>query len=110
MDKEKIQLYEIIKQVAKKRIIYSYHATTQMNLEERLISTDEVREVIAKGKIIEQRLQDPRGKTFLMSAKTKQGRYVHIACSPKEDYLVVITAYIPDPKEWTDNFTQRVII
>lgn len=81
-----------------------------MNMEERLISTDEVKEVITKGKIIEQRLRDSRGKTFLLCSKTKQGRYVHVACSPKEDYLVVVTAYIPDPKEWTGNFTKRVII
>lgn len=79
-----------------------------MNLDERLITTDEVKEVIFKGKIIEKRLNDPRGKTFLLCGRTKRKRFVHVVCSPKEDFLVIVTAYIPSLNEWENNFSKRI--
>lgn len=78
-----------------------------MNLEERMITTEEVRDVLFKGKIIEERLTDPRGPTFLLTGRTRKKRFIHLVCSPKEEYLAIITAYIPDPAEWKDDFTKR---
>ena len=31
----------------------------------------------------------------------------HVVCSPKEDYLAIITAYLPDPEQWEDNLRKR---
>lgn len=100
----------IIQEKARKLILYTHHATVQMNSEERLIITKEIREVIEKGNIIEKRLDDPRGQVFLLNHKTTKKRYIHVACSPKKNYLVIITAYVPDPREWRKNFTKRVKI
>ena len=108
MVKKKIDWLKIIRDKAKKKILFSYHATVQMNLEDRLITTDEVREVISKGKLIESRLNDPRGKTFLLNGKTKVGRYLHIVCSPKENFLIVVTTYVPNQTEWINNFSIRI--
>jgi hypothetical protein len=99
-----------IKEKSIKKIIYSFHATVQMNLPERLITTTEIREVISKGTIIEERLDDPRGETFLLSGKTSKKRYIHVVYCPKEECLTIVTAYIPDPNEWRKNFTERVIL
>lgn len=107
MDKEIAHWHKLIQEKAKKKILYSYHATVQMNLEDRLITTEEVREVITKGKIIEERIEDVRGATFLINAKTKENRYVHVVCSPKDEFLTIVTAYVPDDKEWTKNFSTR---
>lgn len=52
---------EAIQEAARKKILYTHHATVQMNSEERLISTSEVREAIDTGEIIESRPDDPRG-------------------------------------------------
>lgn len=103
------QLKEIdkIRHQARQKILYTHHATMQMNLEERLISTKEVREIIDEGKIIESRLNDPRGATFLMSGVTSKNRTVHVVCSPKEEFLAIITAYAPDRKEWSADFSKR---
>jgi len=30
------------------------------------------------------------------------GRPVHVVCTPKEDYLAIITAYIPSMEEWDE--------
>ena len=36
-----------------------------------------------------------------------QGQPVHVVCSPKEDYLAVITAYLPDEAQWLAGFRER---
>lgn len=79
----------------------------QMNLEERLISTKEVREIIGEGKIIESRPDDPRGNTFLMNGVTSKNRTVHVVCSPKDEFLAIVTVYVPDPTEWSADFSKR---
>lgn len=96
-----------VRHQAKQKILYTHHAILQMNLEKRLISTKEVRKVIEEGKIIESRPDDPRGATFLMSGGTSKNRTIHVVCSPKEEFLVIITAYVPDHKEWSADFTKR---
>lgn len=30
-----------------------------------------------------------------------------MVCSPQDEYLAVITAYLPDPAEWSDDRRQR---
>jgi len=35
-------------------------------------------------------------------------RPVHVVCTPKEDYLAIITAYLPDPEQWTSDFMRRL--
>lgn len=29
---------------------------------------------------------------------------LHVICSPKEEYLGIITAYVPTPDKWENNF------
>ena len=36
------------------------------------------------------------------------GRAVHVVCSPKDEYLAIITAYLPDEDEWTADFRERL--
>jgi hypothetical protein len=105
MSDENIQL---VRNAAQQRILFSRHALIQMNRPERMISTDEVRDVILNGEIIEDYPTDPRGHSMLIFGSAEINRPLHVVCSPKEDYLAIITAYLPDPDEWGDNFTKRV--
>ena len=34
-------------------------------------------------------------------------RPIHVVCSPKDDYLAIITAYVPDADKWTKDFRMR---
>ena len=35
-------------------------------------------------------------------------RVVHVVCSPKDEYLAIITAYLPDPAHWSEDFRRRL--
>ena len=98
---------EEIKKAAEKRIVYTEHALNEMNAEEEIISIDEIRQVIFKGDIIEDYPEDKRGHSCLMLSYTSKGRPVHVVCSPKEEYLGIITAYIPTLDKWKEDFKRR---
>ncbi|MBU1261619.1 DUF4258 domain-containing protein [bacterium] len=78
-----------------------------MNLPERMISKDEVKDVLEDGEIIEHYPDDPRGESCLMYAIARTGRPIHIVCSPKEDYLAIVSAYIPDLERWKEDYRTR---
>ena len=92
----------------KKKILFLTHALNQMNSPERLISKDEVRDVIESGRIVEDYPDDLRGHSYLVSSETREGRIIPVVCSPRDDYLAIITAYIPDPDKWEDDFKTRI--
>jgi hypothetical protein len=98
---------EIIKQSAGKKIIYSLHALDEMNAEDKLITTDEVRSVVFNGEIIEDYPEDKRGHSCLMFGMPDSRRPVHVVCAPKEEYLAIITAYIPSLEKWETDFKTR---
>ncbi|PKP59618.1 MAG: hypothetical protein CVT88_05020 [Candidatus Altiarchaeales archaeon HGW-Altiarchaeales-1] len=43
-----------------------------------------------------------------ISGKTQKERIIHIVCSPKDEYLVIITTYIPDINKWDKGFKTRI--
>lgn len=101
------KLLATIRRRASERILFSQHAVRQMCRPDRMISTTEIRRVLDKGEIIEDYPEDPKEHSCLILGKGSAGRAVHVLCSPKEDYLAIITAYPPTEEEWTDNFRAR---
>ncbi len=87
----------------KKRLLFTTHALNQMNLPERMISKD----VLQYGEIIEYYPDDPRGESGLMYAIAKTGRPIHVVCSPKEDYLAIVSTYIPTLDTWKNDYKTR---
>ena len=73
---------------------------------ERLISVNEVEQVVLEGDLIEDYPDDVRGHSCLLMA-APQGRPVHVVCSPRTEYLAIITTYLPDPTEWSPDFRRR---
>lgn len=78
-----------------------------MSRPDRMISTKEIRQVIEHGQIIENYPNDARGHSCLMLGSGEANRPVHVVCSHKEDFLAIITAYIPDEKDWDNGFKTR---
>lgn len=95
-----------IREAAQNRILFLPHAIRQMSRPDRMISTEEVRKIVFSGEIIEDYPEDPRGPSVLLSG-IPMNRAIHIVCSPKKEYLAIITAYIPDPDLWSSDFRER---
>jgi len=97
-----------IRSAAEKKVIYTNHAVDEMNAGDEMITTAEVRYVIFNGEIIEDYPEDKRGHSCLMFGRPNDKRPIHVLCAPKEDYLAVITAYVPSLEKWeSDSKTRR---
>lgn len=96
-----------VQKAAAARLLFLPHAIKQMSRPDRLITEEEVEEVVKVGDIIEDYPEDPRGHSCLMLALPAGGA-LHVVCSPKGDYLAIITAYRPDPRQWTADYRKRL--
>jgi len=91
----------------RKRIKFTDHAFQVMYSAERMVTVDEVVEAARDGDIIEDYPDDPRGHSCLILGFTRQRRPIHIVCAPKEEFLVIVTAYEPTLNKWTPNLKAR---
>lgn len=74
---------------------------------DRMISSLEVRKVIFEGEIIEDYPDDARGHGCLMLGYGDEERALHVVCAPKDEYLAIITTYVPDERQWDEGFKNR---
>jgi hypothetical protein len=72
-----------------------------------MISSAEVSQVVLAGELIEDYPNDPRGPSCLLLGVGYEQRALHVVCSPKDEYLAIITAYVPDPDQWSSDFRRR---
>jgi hypothetical protein len=100
-------MLEDVREAASKRLLFLPHAIRQMSRPPRMIRTNEVEVVVTQGELIEDYPSDPRGHSCLMLGFGVASRAVHVVCSPKDEYLAIITAYLPDPTQWSDDFKRR---
>lgn len=71
-----------------------------------MLSAVDIHEAINRGEIIEEYPDDARGASCLILYIGPK-RVIHVVCSPKPEYLAIITAYVPDPDIWTSDFKVR---
>ena len=98
---------KLVRKKAEKKLLFLPHASRQMMRPDRMISTEEIRKIIFEGEIIEDYPEDARGHSCLMFGYGDGERALHVVCSPKDEYLAVITAYIPNLDQWVDDFKTR---
>ena len=97
-----------VRAAAQQKVLFLPHALRQMLRPDRIIRRTEVRRVITEGEAIEEYPKDARGHSCLLLGFGDQGRPIHVVCAPREDYLAIITAYLPDVHEWSSDFRKRV--
>ena len=97
-----------VRAAASKRLLFLPHGIRQMSRPDRMITTAEVEIVVTTGDLVEDYPEDVRGHSCLLLAFGEEGRPIHVACSPKDDYLAIITAYLPDPARWSPDFKRRL--
>ncbi|MEG3436743.1 DUF4258 domain-containing protein [Pannus brasiliensis CCIBt3594] len=101
-------ILEQVREAAGKRLLFLPHTIRQMLRPDRMISTAEVESVVTLGEIIEDYPEDARGHSCLMLGLGRDNRAIHVVCTPKDEYLAIITAYLPDPNQWTPDFKGRL--
>ena len=74
---------------------------------QRKVHIDDVKTVLSKGEIIEQYPNDYPFPSCLVLGYTLTGCPLHVVCGSDGVELWIITAYFPNPEEWTDGFKQR---
>ncbi len=97
-----------VRAAAQQKVLFLPHALRQMLRPDRMIRRAEVRRVITEGEVIEEYPNDARGHSCLLLGFGDRERPIHAVCAPREDYLAIITAYLPDPHEWSSDFRKRV--
>ena len=96
-----------VRAASARRRLYLPHAIRQMARPDRMISASEVRTVIELGELVEDYPEDPRGHSCLMLGFGANERPIHVVCCAKDDYLAIITAYVPDADKWTKDFRRE---
>ena len=100
------EMIQRMRSAATQRLLYPPHAIRQMARPERMIASSEVRAVVELGEFIEDYPEDARGHSCLLLGRGNE-RSIHVVCAPKEDYLAIITAYIPSVDEWEADLRTR---
>jgi hypothetical protein len=102
-----MMIVDASRQAGKKKLLFLPHAIGQMSRPERMITPQEVERVVMTGELVEDYPHDSRGHSCLLLGFGESGRPIHVVCSPKEDYLAVITAYLPQPDQWSPDYRRR---
>lgn len=100
-------IVDATRQAAEKKLLFLPHAIRQMSRPDRMITPQEVERVVMAGELVEDYPHDSRGHSCLLFGFGDDDRAIHVVCSPKADYLAVITAYLPDTTQWTPDYKRR---
>lgn len=93
-----MQFKEIQKLIKSRDYIFSEHADEERTKDK--LTVNEIEEAIISGKVIEERLDDPRGESRLVAGKSKSGKLIHIIMGLRFDKPVIVTVYIPGTDKW----------
>ncbi len=101
------RILDRVRRAAAQRLLFLPHAVRQMSRPERMTTPNEVRSVVLDGEVIEDYPEDRRGHSCLIYGRGEQRRRIHIVCAPTDQYLAIITAYLPSENEWREDFKTR---
>jgi len=79
----------------------------QKRLAQRDIRKNDVKTALKNGEIIEQYPNDYPFPSCLVLGHDAAGRALHVVCGSSGVDLRLITTYLPNPFEWTEDFRQR---
>ena len=95
---------EIKDHIKKKDYLFSEHADEERT--KGKLTVEGIEEAILSGKIIEERLTDPRGESRLIAGKTST-ESVHSVVGIRREKPVIVTVYIPEKKLWRHGIIRK---
>jgi len=69
-----------------------------------LLSLNDVEQALLSGRILEQYADAGRGESCLVVGFSDTGKPVHVVCGRMDDWMVIITVYIPAPPKFVTPF------
>ncbi len=89
--------------VRERKILWTYHVN--MRLEQRHIARSEIVEAVDSFELVESYLEDKYMPSYLVVAA--ESFHVLFAADVENDNVRIVTAYRPDPSEWSPGFKTR---
>ncbi len=68
----------------------------------------EIEEALFNGIILDRYNDTGRGKSCLVAGYSKAGKPLHIVCGLRQDWLVIVTVYIPQPPKFKTLYERGV--
>lgn len=102
---EELSLRDLQKICRLENMEITIHAAKR--LEQRGISVDDLISCIQTGEIIEQYPDDYPFPSCLILGSSVGGRPIHIVVGSDLETLWIVTAYYPDPAQWSADFKVR---
>ena len=87
------------------KILWTAHALER--LQERDISVDDVKNCIMNGEVIEEYPNDFPNPSALIFGCALDGKILHVVCGIDENFLYLITAYVPTTEKFFDDLKTR---
>lgn len=92
----------ILQRVVEQRYRYSRHGDQERQND--ALSLLEVEQALLSGRILETYPDTGRGESCLLAGFSDDGKPIHIVCGRMDDWLVVVTVYIPTPPKSKNPF------
>ena len=81
---------------------FSQHAETEREADHVTITEFEEAFSSVSIEVLESRLEDPRGASYLALGFTNHHKPIHAVFGTVEERLIIVTIYRPDPELWLD--------
>lgn len=72
-----------------------------------LIKVEDIKTAILSGKVIEERLDDPRGESRLVAGLDRNGETIHVVIGIRFGFPVIVTVYKPDKDKWISGIIRK---
>ena len=81
---------------------YSRHADHERQNDTQSLA--EIEQALISGRIIERYPDTGRGESCLLVGFTDAGKPIHVVCGAMDDWLVIVTVYIPTPPKFKNPY------
>ncbi|MBM3156857.1 MAG: DUF4258 domain-containing protein [Chloroflexi bacterium] len=96
------QLTQIQEKIKQRQYRLTSHAEREREFDKITIVQIEEAVLSTQADVIENYPEDVRGRSCLVLGFAGDGSPIHVVCGLKEEMLIIVTVYRPDPEQWVN--------